>query len=75
MNNNLDEYSNMLFESAKEVFKVIKNPKMTDENKVLLASVNALTNAVKTAIQNEVLMYRIDKSNGTLLKLIEKIDD
>lgn len=75
MNNKLDKYSDMLFESAKEVFKVIKNPKMTDENKVLLASVNALTNATKTAIQNEVLKCRIDKSNGTLLKLIEKIDD
>lgn len=75
MNNHLDEYSNMLFESVQEVFKVIKNPKMTDENKVLLASVNALTNATKTAIQNEVLKYRIDKSNGTLLRLIEKIDD
>ena len=75
MNNHLDEYSNMLFESVQEVFKVIKNPKMTDENKVLLASVNALTNATKTAIQNEVLKYRIDNSNGTLLRLIEKIDD
>ena len=75
MNNHLDEYSNILFESVQEVFKVIKNPKMTDENKVLLASVNALTNATKTAIQNEVLKYRIDKSNGTLLRLIEKIDD
>ena len=75
MDNRLDEYSNMLFESAKEVFKVIKNPKMSEENKVLLASVNALTNATKTAIQNEVLQYRISNSNGTLLKLIEKIDD
>ena len=75
MNNNLDEYSNMLFESVKEVFKVIKNPKMTDENKVLLASVNALTNATKTAIQNEILRYKVDNTNGTLLKLIEKIDD
>lgn len=75
MDNKLDEYSNMLFESAKEVFKVIKNPKMSEENKVLLASVNALTNATKTAIQNEVLRYKVDNTNGTLLKLIEKIDD
>jgi hypothetical protein len=75
MDNRLDEYSNMLFESAKEVFKVIKNPKMSEENKVLLASVNALTNATKTAIQNEILRYKVDNTNGTLLKLIEKIDD
>lgn len=75
MDKRLDEYSNMLFESAKEVFKVIKNPKMSEENKVLLASVNALTNATKTAIQNEVLRYKVDNANGTMLKLIEKIDD
>ena len=75
MDNRLDEYSNMLSESAKEVFKVIKNPKMSEENKVLLASVNALTNATKTAIQNEILRYKVDNTNGTLLKLIEKIDD
>lgn len=75
MNNKLDEYSNMLFESAKEIFKVVKNPQMSDENKLLIAAVNTLTNTTKTAIQNEVLRYKVDNTNGTILKLIEKIDD
>lgn len=75
MDNKLDKYSDMLFESAKEIFKVVKNPQMSDENKVLIAAINTLTNTTKTAIQNEVLKYKFDKTNGTVLKLIEKIDD
>ena len=75
MDKRLDEYSNMLFESTKEMFKIVKNPTLTDENKLLIAAVNTLTNTTKTAIQNEVLRYKVDNTNGTILKLIEKIDD
>ena len=55
--------------------EIIKNPTVTDENKLLIAAVNTLTNTTKTAIQNEVLRYKVDNTNGTILKLIEKIDD
>jgi hypothetical protein len=75
MNNNLNEYSDMLFEAAKEVFKIIKNPEANDENKIIIASVNALTTTTKMAIQNEVLKYRINNANGTMRQMIEKVNE
>ena len=73
--NKLDVYSDMLFESAKAIFEVVKNPELSDKNKMLIASANALTTTTKTAIQNEILKYKLDNSNGTVLKLLEKIDE
>lgn len=75
MNNKIEAYSDMLFECAKEVFKIVKSPDMTEENKMLIASVNTLTNTTKTALQNEIFKYRLDNSNGTTRKLIEKVNE
>ena len=75
MNNNLDIYGEMLFESAKAIFEVVKNPSSTEETKILIASVNALTTATKTAIQNELLQYKLGGTTNTTLQVLGKVDE
>lgn len=69
----LNEYSGMLLNSAKEVNKIIKNPKYTNENKVVIAAANTLAQTAKTAIQITVLEYKKNRTYGNTTQLIEKI--
>lgn len=73
MKNDFDIYSDMLVASAKKIFEVIEKPEASDENKILISSINALTTTVKVAIQNEVLKYRLDVSNGKVSTLVHMI--
>ena len=74
MEKNLQEYSDMLYLAAKEVCKIIKSPKMTSENKMLVASANTLALTAKTAIQTELLKYKIENTAGNTTQLIQKIN-
>ena len=71
----MNEYSKMLLESAKQVFNIIQKPKMTDENKVIIASANTLAQTTKTAIQLELLELRKQNTNNNINVLIDKIGD
>jgi predicted Mrr-cat superfamily restriction endonuclease len=71
----LNEYREMLLDSAKEVYKVIKNPKCADKNKMLIASANTLAQTVKTAVQVEVLQYKAIMTAGNTTQLINKVMD
>lgn len=69
----MQEYSKMLLESAKQVYRIIQKPKMTDENKVIIASANTLAQTTKTAIQLELLELRKQNTNNNINVLIDKI--
>lgn len=71
----MNEYSKMLLESAKQVYGIIQKPKMTDENKVIIASANTLAQTTKTAIQLELLELRKEKSFNQVSALIDKIGE
>lgn len=71
----LNEYREMLLNSAKEVYKVINKPKFTNENKMLIASANTLAQTTKTALQLELLEYRKVNASNNINALIDKIGD
>lgn len=71
----LNEYSNMLLDSAKAVYEVIKKPKMSDKNKVIIAAANTLSQTAKAAIQIEVLQYKVDRTAGNTTQLIHRINN
>lgn len=70
----MNEYSKMLLESAKRVYEVVKKPKMTDENKMLIASANTLAQTTKTAIQLELLQYKSDITGRNTTQMIHKVN-
>ena len=71
----MNEYSKMLLESAKQVSNIIKKPKMSDENKVIIAAANTLAQTTKAAIQIELLEYRKQNISNNINVLIDKIGD
>lgn len=71
----MNEYSKMLLESAKQVANIIKKPKMSDENKVIIAAANTLAQTTKAAIQIELLEYRKYNTSNNINVLIDKIGD
>lgn len=70
----LNEYSKMLLDSAKEVYKVINKPKYTNENKVLIAAANTLAQTAKTAIQIELVSYKANMTAANTSQLIHKVN-
>ncbi len=70
----LNEYSKMLLESANAVHKIIKKPKYTNENKVLIAAANTLAQTAKTAIQVELVQYKATSSTRNTTQLIHKVN-
>lgn len=70
----LNEYSKMLLDSAKEVYKVINNPKYTNENKVIIAAANTLAQTAKTSIQVELVQYKATMSAGNTSQIIHKVN-
>lgn len=71
----MQEYSEMLLDSAKKVSDIIKNPKCTDENKVIIAAANTLAQTTKSAIQIELLELRKNNTSNNINVLIDKIGD
>jgi hypothetical protein len=71
----LNEYSQMLLDSAKEVYKVINKPKYTNENKMIIAAANTLAQTAKTAIQVELVQYRASMTAGNTSQLIHKVNE
>lgn len=70
----LNEYSKMLLDSAKAVYDVVKKPKYTNENKVVIAAANTLAQTAKTAIQIELIQYKAKMTAGNTSQLIHKVN-
>lgn len=68
-------YTDMLLESAKEVFKVIKNRKKynLEETKILIASANTLQQTAKTYIQAKVFESKIYNTKANIQQVIGTI--
>ena len=71
----MQEYSKMKLESARQVYGIIQKPKMTNENKVIIASANTLAQTTKTAIQLELLELRKLNTSNNINVLVDKIGD
>ena len=69
----LNEYQEMLLESAKQVHKIIKNPKNTTENKITIAGANTLAQTVKAAIQVELVQYKSKIASSNTSQIIHKV--
>lgn len=74
-NKNLKEYSNMLLDSARAVYGVVKKPKYTNENKVVIAAANTLAQTTKTAIQIEIIQYKASLTAGNTSQIIHKANN
>ena len=68
-------YSEMLFDSAELVHKVLMNPRKytTEETKIIIAGANTLAQTAKTAIQNEVLMHRLNNAKLNTSQLVHQL--
>lgn len=71
----MKEYSQMLLESAKQVYKIIQNPKATEENKMLIASANTLAQTTKEAIHLELLEYRKQNTYNNTTYVLNKTNN
>lgn len=73
----MKNYSDMLFDSAELVHKVLMNPKKytTEETKIIIAGANTLAQTAKTAIQNEVLVHKLYNSKLHTAQLIHQVAD
>ena len=69
----INEYQEMLLDSARKIHNIIKKPQVTDENKIIIASANALAQTAKTAIQMEVLHYKSKIASQNTTQLINRI--
>lgn len=69
----LNEYQEMLLESAKQVHKIIQKPKNTIENKITIAGANTLAQTVKAAIQVELVQYKSKIASSNTSKIIHKV--
>lgn len=60
-----DKILNMLENSTSIVYEIIKNPndRPIEEQKLIIASANTIANNIKTAIQYEILQYRVNNTN------------
>lgn len=70
----LNEYSKMLLESARQVYKIINKPDYTEENKMVIAGANTLAQTAKTAIQVEILQYKAKYSGANTNQIIHKVN-
>lgn len=70
----LNEYSQMLLESARQVYKIINNPECTEENKMIIAGANTLAQTSKTAIQLELLQYKASYTGANTSQIIHKVN-
>ena len=68
-------YTNMLLESAEEVFKVIKdrNKYSIDETKILIAAANTLQQTAKTYIQAQVIETKLYNTKANSQQMIGTI--
>jgi len=68
-------YTDMLLESAEEIFKVIKNRKKYDveETKILIASANTLQQTAKTYIQAKVIESKLNNVKANNQQMIGTI--
>ena len=74
----MQEYNDMLFDSAKIIHTMLKTKHkgMTmEEAKIAIASANTLAQTIKTAIQAEVIQFRLDNTKGNIAQVIHSINN
>lgn len=71
----MNNYSEMLFDSAKLVHQVLTNPKKytTEECKMIIAGANTLAQTTKMAIQHEILKVRLHNAKLNTTQIVHEL--